>query len=53
MFEPCPLEFIPIFKHLQTLSYSDRPDYLQLYSTLIGGLKRVKGSFLDVLTFSF
>ncbi|PAV76567.1 hypothetical protein WR25_19203 [Diploscapter pachys] len=46
LLKPCPLELIPIFKYLQTLSYSDRPDYLQLYSTLINGLKRVKGSFL-------
>ncbi|KAM3717244.1 Serine/arginine-rich splicing factor [Dirofilaria immitis] len=47
LFKKTPIEFAPIYNHLMTLKYKDRPDYKFIYDQFMKGIRRLETHFLD------
>uniref|UniRef100_A0A915PIY7 non-specific serine/threonine protein kinase n=1 Tax=Setaria digitata TaxID=48799 RepID=A0A915PIY7_9BILA len=47
LFKKTPTEFTPIYDHLMTLEYKDRPDYKFIYDQFMKGIRRLGTHFSD------
>uniref|UniRef100_A0AAF5PUB1 non-specific serine/threonine protein kinase n=1 Tax=Wuchereria bancrofti TaxID=6293 RepID=A0AAF5PUB1_WUCBA len=47
LFKKTPTEFTPIYDHLMTLQYKDRPDYKFIYDQFMKGIRRLGTHFVD------
>ncbi|VDO07278.1 unnamed protein product [Brugia timori] len=47
LFKKTPTEFTPIYDHLMTLQYKDRPDYKFIYDQFMKGIRRLGTHFMD------
>ncbi|VDN03403.1 unnamed protein product, partial [Thelazia callipaeda] len=47
LFKMAPTEFAPIYNHLKSLEYKDRPNYKFIYDQFMKGIRRLKVFFRD------